>query len=220
MIKRYLVLFILGVLITSLGCSANVKEGELTVNYKLVNGECLYEKNWSKVSGRIVSWVIKNQGSNLPAMSHSYSFLGAEGAPQSSSIYLPKLKYFSLINPFSSFEQAPFFKNEISFLNKEKKELGSNDLELAQLIFEVDESSLYRLNSSNKEISFRESSYAKVLIPGAFTVCRLQSNVLMKDAKAKFSKNGFGRVSISEDDTTSVHPNQKSFAVDLLKNIY
>lgn len=207
-------------LITALGCSSNVREGELTVNYKLVNGECLYEKNWSKVSGRIVSWTIKNQGSNLPVMSHSYTFLEAEGAPKSSSIYLPNLKYFSLINTFTGFEQPSLFKNEITFLKKEKKELGNSDLELAQLIFEFDESSLYRLNSLNKEISLRESSNVKVLIPSGFTVCRLKSNVLMKDAKAKFSKNSFGGVLISSDDTISVYSKQKSFAVDLLKSIY
>lgn len=220
MVNRYLVLLVLGFLITAPGYSANARESELTVNYKLVSGECLYEKDWSKVSGGIVSWVIKDQGSNLPTMSHSYLLLEAKGALKPSSVYLPSLKYFSLVNPFSSIDQSSFFKNEITFLNHKKKDLRDNSLELAQLIFELDESNLYRLNSSNKRISLKESSYEKVLIPGGFTVCRLKSNVLMRDAKAKFSKNSFGGVSIGKDETTSVPPKQESFAVDLLKSIY
>jgi hypothetical protein len=107
-----------------------------------------------------------------------------------------------------------------SFLNQMKKELGNNDLHLARLIYETDENTLARLNSLNKDISFKKFSDKEILIPGELTVCKLKINTLMKGSRAVFKSNFFGGVTIKSDETISVEPGEKSFATELFKRIY
>ncbi len=115
---------------------------------------------------------------------------------------------------------VPSYKAELNFLNEKKKEFGNNELQLAQLIYETDESTLAKLNSLHNEISFKKSSDISVLIPGGLTVCKLKINTLMNGSKARFKTNLFGGVTIQSDETVSTKLGEKSFAVELFKRTY
>ena len=56
-------------------CPSQAGDKELRVFYKQIEGECLHEKNWNKVSGYAVSWDIKDLISNRNIDDHSYKFL-------------------------------------------------------------------------------------------------------------------------------------------------
>lgn len=215
--KKNLKLISIGFLIFLLSFTSHAKERELIVNYKLVDGECFYEKNWNKVSGSIVYWNIIDVKSDRLIQEHGYDFLSAENINNLSASNTLKLKYFQILHPFTDIYQFPFLKDKINFLSQKRKELNDNNLQIAQLIFETDEHSLFRLNSLYKEINFKEFSNAKVLVPGNFTICRLKSNILMKGSKARFTKNFFGKVTINSDETISVRPGRKTFAAELFK---
>jgi hypothetical protein len=215
--RRNLKLISIGFLIFLTSFTAQAQERELIVNYKLVDGECFYENNWNKVSGSIIYWNIIDVKSNRLIQEHSYDFLSAENINNLSASNELKLKYFQILYPSTDIYQLPFLKKEINFLSQKRKELNDNNLQIAQLIFETDEHSLYRLNSVYKEINFKEFSSAKVLVPGNFTICRLKSNILMKGSKARFTKNFFGQVTIKSDETISVRPGKKTFAAELFK---
>jgi hypothetical protein len=215
--RRNLKLISIGFLIFLSSVTAQAQERELIVNYKLVDGECFYENNWNKVSGSIVYWNIIDVKSNRLIQEHGYDFLSAENINNLSASNTLKLKYFQILHPFTDIYQLPFLKNEINFLSQKRKELNDNNLQIAQLIFETDEHSLFRLNSLYKEINFKEFSNVKVLVPGNFTICRLKSNILMKGSKARFTKNFFGKVTINSDETISVRPGRNTFAAELFK---
>jgi hypothetical protein len=206
-----------------LGCISRISlasENELTVFYKLVDGHCLYEKSWNKVSGKVILWDIQNLKSGKLTWSHRYTFLSAKETSKSSILGVPQLRHFSVLYPFSDVYQLQSLKSintQVKFLDQKKKELGDSSLELAQLVYETDEHSLFRLNELRDNNSFVKFSDAKVLLPGNLTVCKLKSNILMNGSKARFSKNLFGRVTITSDQTISVKTGEPSFATRVLK---
>ena len=219
MTKRYLSKLFIGIFLLAYGTISHGKEKELRVFYEIVDGECLFQKNWNKVSGSLVSWDISDLSSGRVIDSHSYRFL--EYKPSSlSKEQSPNLRYFQIINQSKLSLPVTLYKAELNFLNEKKKEFGGNDLELAQLIYETDESTLARLNSLSNEVSFKKFSDVKVLIPGGLTVCKLKINTLMSGSKARFKTNLFGGVTIKSDETVSTKSGEKSFAVELFKRIY
>lgn len=221
---RFLSFSVISLLLAVYACPSQAGDKELRVSYKQMEGECLYEKNWNKVSGYDVSWDIKDLISNLNIDDHSYRFLNYKSTALLKG-KLPKLRYFQFINTdmHNSLEistSLSYIKAELSFLNKMKKELRNNDLQLARLIYETDENTLARLNSLDKDILFKKFSDKEILIPGELTVCKLKINTLMKGSRAVFKSNFFGGVTIKSDETISVEPEKKSFATELFKRIY
>ncbi len=225
MTMRFLSYLVISLLLTVYACPSQAGDKELRVFYKQIEGECLHEKNWSKVSGYAVSWDIKDLISNRNIDDHSYKFLKYKSTTLLKD-KLPKLRYFQFIDTdlHNSMDKLPVpsssIKAELSFLNQMKKELGNNDLQLARLIYETDEHTLARLNSLNKDISFKKFSDKEILIPGELTVCKLKINTLMKGSRTVFKSNFFGGVTIKSDETISVEPGEKSFATELFKRIY
>ena len=219
MLKTYTKILVIALVLVCTSRISFANEKELTVFYKLVDGQCLYEKSWNKVSGKIVLWNIEDLKTGRLTQSHSYSLLSTrESSPQSNSA-TTQLKFFSLLYPFSDIYQLQklkSIKSEVSFLDQMKKELGDSSLELAQLIYEADEHTLYRLNELRDNVLFTKFSDAKILLPGNLTVCKLKSNTLMNGAKARFSKNLFGRVTIKSDQTISIRAGEPSFATRVL----
>jgi len=206
-----------------LGCTSRISlasERELTVFYKLVDGHCLYEKSWNKVSGKVILWNIKNLKSGRVTWSHRYTFLGAEEKSKTSIFGVPELRHFSVLHPFSDIyklKDLEHIKSQVKFLDQKKKELGDNSLELVQLIYETDGNTLFGLNELRENNLFTKFSDTKVLLPGNLTVCKLKSNTLMNGAKARFSKNLFGGVTITSDQTISIKAGEPSFATRVLK---
>lgn len=195
-------------------------ENELTVFYKLVDGHCLYDKSWNKVSGKVILWNIENLKSGKLTWSHRYTFLSAKEESKASIYGAPELRYFSVLHPFSDIyklKNLESVKSQVKFLDQKKKELGDNSLELAQLVYETDGNTLFGLNELRDNNLFTKSSDTKFLLPGNLTVCKLKSNTLMNGAKARFSKNLFGRVTITSDQTISITAGESSFATRVLK---
>ncbi len=213
LLKLYISIFLLAYGTISYG-----KEKELRVFYEIVEGECLFEEKWNKVSGSLVSWDISDLSTGRVVGSHSYRFLNYK--PAALSKRSPNLRYFQIISQSTLSLPVPSYKAELNFLNEKKKEFGNNELQLAQLIYETDESTLAKLNSLHNEISFKKSSDISVLIPGGLTVCKLKINTLMNGSKARFKTNLFGGVTIQSDETVSTKLGEKSFAVELFKRTY
>jgi hypothetical protein len=222
---RFLSFSVISLLLAVYACPSQAGDKELRVSYKQIEGECLYEKNWNKVSGYDVSWDIKDLISNRNIDDHSYSFLNYKSITSLKG-KLPKLRYFQFIDTdlHSSIDKLSVpissIKTELSFLNQMKRKLGNNDLQLARLIYETDENTLARLNILNKDVSFKKFSDKEILIPGELTVCKLKINTLMKGSRAVFKSNLFGGVTIKSDETIGVDQGQESFAAELFKRMY
>lgn len=190
------------------GCGKGHSDLELMVTYRLVDGSCLYGDKWQKVSGRLLNWRI-DSGSKSSLKDHSFQSLDASGVAQ--AIGSPKLRFFKLESPFGE---------SLEFLEKRKKDLKDDDLELAMLVYEVSEATLFYLNKVINPKLFQQSGDAEVLIPGALTVCKLKSEYLMKQSKTIFTKSLFGGVKIISDESVIVESGKDTFSKELLKAIY
>ena len=204
--KKILLMIISTALIA--GCGKGYPEMELSVTYRFVEGSCLHDDKWQKVSGKLLDWQI-DRGPKSSLIGHSYQFLDAPKMPR--DFGTPELRFFEIKSPF---------RESLDFLNKKKKDLRDDDLELAMLVYEVSEATLFYLNEVINPKLFQQSSDTKVLIPGALTVCKLKSEYLMKHSKARFKKSLFGGVKIISDETVIVGSDKDTFAQKLLKTIY
>jgi hypothetical protein len=190
------------------GCGKDYPEMELSVTYRLVEGSCLYDDKWEKVSGKILDWQI-DRGPKSSFIGHSYQFLDAPKA--SKELGRPELRFFKIESPF---------RESLDFLDKRKQDLKDDDLELAMLVYEVSEATLFYLNKVINPKLFQQPGDAEVLIPGPLTVCKLKSEYLMKNSKSRFTKSLFGGVKMISDETVMVGSDKDTFAQKLLKTIY
>lgn len=188
------------------GCSSD-EVGKVNIHYVTTSGKCMYAGRWMPISGDIFTWTIVNPG-GMRAKEHSWNLLDTDNSLSSQK---DTPRYIRTIKPYSTEEKA--------FLDKKRVELKNEQLVLAESIFRVPEFRLYYLNTVSPNNPFKRESDEKILVPGGYLVCELETKVVMNWVTTTFSKTIFGNIKILSDESVPRSGKEITFGREILENV-